>query len=41
MWYQTPGPTREEIDGSTGAVLLDFGTDWCGQVEDGLGRRPV
>jgi hypothetical protein len=28
MSYQTPGPTREEIDGSTGPVLLDFGTDW-------------
>jgi len=23
-------PTRAEIDGLTGAALLEFGTDWCG-----------
>jgi thioredoxin 1 len=23
-------PTREEIDGAPGLVLLEFGTDWCG-----------
>jgi len=23
-------PTREEIDGTPGAVLLEFGTAWCG-----------
>jgi thioredoxin 1 len=23
------GPTREEIDRSTGRVLLEFGTGWC------------
>jgi thioredoxin 1 len=23
-------PTRDEIDQSTGLVLLEFGTDWCG-----------
>jgi thioredoxin 1 len=28
--YLNPGPTREEIDASTGAVLLEFGTGWCG-----------
>jgi thioredoxin 1 len=27
--YETPGPTREEIDGMQGAVLLEFGVDWC------------
>src|SRR5262245_29064149 len=23
-------PTREEIDHTTGLVLLEFGTEWCG-----------
>ena len=23
-------PTRDEIDHSSGLVLLEFGTDWCG-----------
>jgi thioredoxin 1 len=23
-------PTREEIDGTPGALLLEFGTPWCG-----------
>jgi thioredoxin 1 len=23
-------PTREEIDRSTGLILLEFGTEWCG-----------
>jgi thioredoxin 1 len=23
-------PTRDEIDGTAGPVLLEFGTDWCG-----------
>jgi thioredoxin 1 len=31
--YQNPGPTREEIDASTGAVLLEFGTGWCGYCQ--------
>jgi thioredoxin 1 len=26
----TAAPTRQEIDGSTGLVLLEFGTAWCG-----------
>lgn len=25
-----PDPTRAEIDSMPGAVLLEFGTDWCG-----------
>jgi thioredoxin 1 len=25
-----PEPAREEIDRTTGAVLLEFGTSWCG-----------
>jgi thioredoxin 1 len=28
--YQNPGPTREAIDSTQGAVLLEFGTGWCG-----------
>lgn len=23
-------PTRDEVDGIAGAVLVEFGTDWCG-----------
>ncbi len=28
--YLNPGPSREEIDASVGAVALEFGTGWCG-----------
>jgi len=28
--YLTEAPTREAMDGSRGAVLLEFGTPWCG-----------
>jgi thioredoxin 1 len=28
--YQNPGPTREAVDALPGAVLLEFGTGWCG-----------
>ena len=31
--YQNPGPTREEIDTTTGPVVLDFGTAWCGHCQ--------
>jgi len=31
--YLIPGPTREEIDTHEGAVLLEFGTDWCGYCQ--------
>lgn len=27
---ETKAPTRDEIDGSKGPVLLEFGTPWCG-----------
>jgi thioredoxin 1 len=26
-------PTREQIDGLTGPVLLEFGTSWCGHCQ--------
>jgi thioredoxin 1 len=28
--YREPGPSREEIDASRGAVVLEFGANWCG-----------
>ncbi len=31
--YQTPGPTREEIDAAEGPLLLEFGTAWCGHCQ--------
>jgi len=31
--YLNPGPAREEIDATTGAVLLEFGTGWCGHCQ--------
>jgi thioredoxin 1 len=31
--YQTEAPTRDEVDATPGAVLLNFGTDWCGYCQ--------
>jgi thioredoxin 1 len=31
--YVNPGPTREEVEAMTGAVLLEFGTGWCGHCQ--------
>ncbi|HEY3392073.1 MAG TPA: thioredoxin family protein [Lacipirellulaceae bacterium] len=31
--YQNPGPKREEIDVTTGPILLEFGTGWCGYCQ--------
>jgi thioredoxin 1 len=31
--YQNPGPSREEVDALPGAVLLEFGTGWCGHCQ--------
>ncbi|MFE8644951.1 thioredoxin family protein [Sphingomonas sp. NCPPB 2930] len=28
--YSEAAPTRAEVDAMAGAVLLDFGTNWCG-----------
>jgi thioredoxin len=40
-------PTREEIDRTSGLVLLEFGTDWCGicrasapKIAEHLARHP-
>ena len=31
--YLNPGPIREEIDATSGPVLLEFGVDWCGHCQ--------
>lgn len=31
--YTEEQPTRAEIDALTGAVVLDFGTNWCGHCQ--------
>jgi thioredoxin 1 len=45
--YEAPGPTREEIDSTTGPVVLNFGTNWCGHcqaaaplIDEALADRP-
>jgi thioredoxin 1 len=45
--YSQPEPERSEIDALSGAVLLDFGTNWCGfcraaqpLIEEALGDHP-
>ena len=44
---ETQAPTREEIDRTSGPVLLEFGTTWCGhcralapRVAEHLDRLP-
>ncbi|MBL9164980.1 MAG: thioredoxin family protein [Planctomycetaceae bacterium] len=31
--YLDPGPTRDELDSSTGLKLLEFGAPWCGHCQ--------
>ena len=31
--YHEEEPTREEIDGGSGPVLLEFGANWCGHCQ--------
>lgn len=28
--YENPGPTETEVKADTGALVLEFGTAWCG-----------
>ena len=31
--YESSGPTIEEVEVMPGAVLLEFGTEWCGHCQ--------
>lgn len=31
--YSTNEPPRSELDGMTGPVVVEFGTDWCGHCQ--------
>jgi thioredoxin 1 len=31
--YESPGPSREEVDALEGPLLLEFGTGWCGYCQ--------
>lgn len=46
--YTPDAPTRETVDATPGALLLNFGTDWCGHcqaagpyVDAALGDSPA
>jgi thioredoxin 1 len=46
--YQNPGPSREDVDAEPGALLLEFGTEWCGHcqaatpaVREALAEHPL
>lgn len=45
--YTTEQPARSDIDALGGAVMLNFGTDWCGYcrgaerlIDEALGEQP-
>jgi thioredoxin 1 len=31
--YQSPGPSRDDVDQMPGPVLLEFGVSWCGHCQ--------
>lgn len=31
--YSTDAPTRDDVNALPGAVVLEFGTDWCGYCQ--------
>ncbi|MEN4904990.1 thioredoxin family protein [Luteimonas sp. TWI1437] len=31
--YAADGPTRDDIDATTGVLALEFGTNWCGHCQ--------
>ena len=31
--YLNPGPSRDDVDATPGALLLEFGTPWCGHCQ--------
>lgn len=31
--YLNPGPARDAVDAMQGAVVLEFGTNWCGYCQ--------
>ena len=46
--YATQAPTRPEVDALLGAVVLEFGTNWCGHcsaaqpaIEAAFGEHPL
>lgn len=36
--YQEPGPTRDEVNATVGALVLEFGAGWCGFCQ---GAQPL
>lgn len=45
--YLNPGPTQEEIDSSSGSLVLEFGSNFCGYchaaeplIEEALSKFP-
>jgi thioredoxin 1 len=31
--YAVSAPSREEVDSTSGPLILEFGTDWCGHCQ--------
>src|SRR5690606_11370844 len=39
--YASQSPTREEVDALPGAVVLEFGTNWCGYCSGAQGAIEI